>query len=86
MDGLDGNAMAGALFSVFGGEMTPATGVCAHCGATRPVAEVRVYMRGPGIVARCRSCDGILLVLVEIRGVTCVDLRGLSALDPPPRA
>jgi hypothetical protein len=83
MEPLDGNAIAGALFAVFGREMTTAVGICANCGATRQVAETRVYLRGPGVVARCRSCDAVLLVLVEVRGVTCVDLRGLVALDPP---
>jgi hypothetical protein len=83
MEPLDGNAIAGALFAVFGGEMTTATGVCANCGATGPMAELHVYLRGPGIVARCRNCESILVVLSEIRGVTCVDLRGLVSLTEP---
>ena len=81
MEPLDGNAIAGVLYAVFGEEMTTATGVCANCGAKRQVAEVRVYLRGPGVVARCSSCESILMVLTEIRGLTCVDLRGLAALD-----
>ena len=80
MDALDGNAIAGQLFAVFGREMTTASGVCAGCGAKSQLAELKVYLRGPGTVARCRSCDNVLIVLVEIRGVTCVDLRGLAAL------
>ena len=83
MDALDGNAIAGLLFSVYGEEMTTATGVCAGCGASRPVAELRVYTHAPGVVVRCASCDGVLLVLVEARGVTCVDARGLAALERP---
>ncbi len=77
---LDGNAIAGPLHDVFGAEMTTATGECAGCGATAPMAELAVYMRGPGIVARCRRCDAVMIVLVTIRGCTCVDLRGLAAL------
>ena len=77
---LDGNAIAGPLHDVFGGEMTDARGSCAACGETTPVAEAVVYMRGPGIVARCRACQSVLMVLVTIRGRTCVDLRGLAAL------
>jgi hypothetical protein len=84
MDVLDGNAIAGALADVFGVEMTDADGTCAHCGAHRPVAELTVYVRGPGTVVRCRSCQGIVMVLVEVRGVTCVDLMGLAALNAPP--
>jgi hypothetical protein len=82
MDELDGNAIAGSLIAVFGQEMTTASGVCAHCGAQSQVAEQRVFLGGPGIVGRCRSCSSVLMVLVEIRGVTCVDLRGLATLAP----
>ena len=78
---LDGNAIAGPLHDVFGTEMTTAAGSCGGCGATAPVAELAVYMRGPGIVARCRRCDTVLIVLVTIRERTCVDLRGLVALE-----
>ncbi|HEX2427304.1 MAG TPA: DUF6510 family protein [Gaiellaceae bacterium] len=78
---LDGNAIAGVLLDVFGVEMTTATGTCAACGATAQVAELAVYRRAPGTVARCRTCDNVLLVLATIRGVTCVDLRGLAALE-----
>jgi Family of unknown function (DUF6510) len=80
MDALDGNAIAGQLAEVFGGELTTATGVCASCGASGLVAELEVYLRAPGTVVRCRSCKGVLMVLVAARGVTCVDLRGLSLL------
>ena len=84
MDVLDGNAIAGALADVFGVEMTDADGTCAHCGANGPVAQLTVYLRGPGTVVRCRSCQGIVMVLVEVRGATCVDLMGLAALDAAP--
>jgi hypothetical protein len=82
MDALDGNAIAGLLFDVFGAEMTTATGVCRSCGAGGPVAELAVYLRAPGTVVRCRGCGGVLMVLVTVRGITCVDLRGLATLEP----
>lgn len=78
---LDGNAIAGELYDVFGAEMTTVTGVCASCGARHQLGEQRVYVRGPGTIVRCKSCTSIVLVLVEIRGCTCVDLRGLAAID-----
>jgi len=84
MDALDGNAIGGLLFDVFGAEMTTATGVCASCGASGQVAEFEVYLRAPGAVVRCRSCGSVLMVLVTVRGVTCVDLRGLAGLEPTP--
>jgi hypothetical protein len=82
MDALDGNAIAGTLMAVFGHEMTTETGTCANCGTRWLVAEFGVYLRGPGIVARCRTCDSVVMVLVEVREIMCVDLRGLAALDP----
>ncbi len=81
---LDGNAIAGALVEVFGAETTTATGTRGGCGAPATVGELEVYLRAPGIVARCRSCGNALIVLVTIRGITCVDLGGLAAFDPSP--
>jgi hypothetical protein len=80
-DALDGNAIAGLLFEVFGAELTTAEGECANCGASGPVAEAMVYLRAPGTVVRCRSCRNVLMVLVTIRGTTSVDLSGLARLD-----
>ena len=83
MEALDGNAIAGLMVDVFGTEMTMATGSCASCGAAGLLAEQMVYNRAPGTVVRCRSCAGVLMVLVEVRGIHCVDLRGLVTLDRP---
>jgi hypothetical protein len=80
---LDGNAIAGLLADVFGEEMTNATGTCATCGASGEVGSFVVYLRGPGTVARCRACTAVLMVLVTVRGVTCVDLGGLASLQMP---
>jgi hypothetical protein len=81
MEALDGNAIGGLLRDVFGVEMTVVATICAHCGARAVAAELEVYVGGPGAVARCRSCRGLLAVFVEVRGVTCVDLRGLERLE-----
>jgi Family of unknown function (DUF6510) len=81
MEALDGNAIAGLLLDVFGAEMTTATGVCAHCGASGLLAEQMVYNRAPGTVVRCRSCTWVLMVLADVRGIYCVDLRGLVTLE-----
>ena len=78
---VDGNAIGGLLIEVFGTEMTTAVGTCARCGAVGQVAELAVYRPGLGTVARCRSCDNVLMVFVEVRGVTCVDLMGLASLS-----
>jgi ribosomal protein S27AE len=81
MEALDGNAMAGALHAAFGREMPSARGTCGTCGSTSLVAELRVYLRAPGVVARCPTCGAVQLVLIEARGLVCVDLQGLAALS-----
>jgi hypothetical protein len=80
MDALDGNAIAGVLHVAFGGEMTTARGTCSTCGNTSLVGALRVYLRGPGAVARCPMCGEVQLVLIEASGLVCVDLQGLAAL------
>jgi Family of unknown function (DUF6510) len=79
---LDGNAIGGLLLEVFGTDMTAATGTCAHCGAVAVVAETGVYLGGPGAIMRCRTCTGVLLVVVRRHELRCVDLSGLAALVP----
>jgi hypothetical protein len=78
---LDGNALGGDLLEVFGVDLTGATSVCAACGTSSFVAEAVVYMGGPGRVARCRACGNVHVVLVTIRGITCVDMRGIAGLQ-----
>ena len=82
MEALDGNAIAGALYTAFGHEMTTARGTCATCGHTNLLAALRVYLRAPGAVARCPVCGEVQLVLIEARGVVCLDLRGCASLEP----
>ena len=81
MEPLDGNAIAGLMVEVFGAEMTTATGTCDQCGATAQMAEAVIYLEAPGTVARCRSCDSVMMVVVRRDTVSCIDLRGLARLD-----
>ena len=81
---LDGNAAAGELNRLFAIDITTARGQCANCGAQRPFAEARLYMGGPGIVARCPVCDHVLLRLVNARERTFLDARGLKWLNFTP--
>jgi hypothetical protein len=82
MDALDGNAISGLMWEVFGAEMTATRGTCVHCGALMPMAELMVYLQAPGKVARCRSCETVVMVIVDVRGVNCVDVSGLEMLTP----
>jgi hypothetical protein len=84
MIALDGNAIAGDLVEVLGVDLAAATCMCASCGASGFFAEAVVYTRGPGRVARCRVCGELLAVLVTIRGITSVDLRGIAQVTMEP--
>jgi phage FluMu protein Com len=77
---LDGNAVAGELNRIFAFDITTAQGRCAHCGTTRLFAEAHLYMKCPGIVARCASCGHVLLRLVNAGQRFFLDLRGMSYL------
>jgi len=83
MEALDGNAIAGPLYERFGREMTTATGACAHCGARAQIAVLRIYLRAPGTVARCPSCDNVVIVLVEVRGTARAYLDAFKLDEPP---
>jgi hypothetical protein len=79
-DYLDGNAAAGELSNIFAMDVTAAKGQCAHCGAIKRFAEARVYMRCPGLVARCSVCQHVLLRFVKARQRAFLDLRGMTCL------
>jgi hypothetical protein len=82
MQALDGNAIPDTLAAVFGTQATTAIGACASCGGRSSMSELAVYLGAPGAVARCRHCAAVVMVVVEARGVRCVDLQGLEALEP----
>jgi hypothetical protein len=79
----DGNALAGPLDDLIGPNVTAAVGRCTGCGRTAPMAEVHVFDHAPGVVARCPTCDQVLLRLVRGPGRAWLDLRGLTYLQLP---
>jgi hypothetical protein len=81
MERLDGNAIGGILDEIFGTEMTMAVGVCGTCGTAGPVAELHVYMRAPGIVVRCPTCESVLVKIVQSGRRTWLDMRGIRVLQ-----
>jgi len=84
MDALDGNAIAGELFAALGHEMTTVVGTCMSCGARSAIAELRVYVSGPGAVARCPHCTSVAIVLARglprFSGYTLAS-RGTAGVD-----
>ena len=83
---LDGNAVGGALAAAFGSEMTAVPGACATCGTVSVVAELRAYVRAPGVVLRCPACSGAVIRMAETPAGTIVDVRGAAWLRLADRA
>ena len=79
----DGNALAGPLREVFAVDMTAAIGTCATCGRAGPVANLRVYSREPGFVARCPACGEVVLRYVRAPSAAWLDVRGAVSLQIP---
>ena len=77
---LDGNAAAGELNTIFALDITAAEGRCANCGTIRHFADAHLYMRCPGMVARCPVCQHVLLRLVNTGQRILLDLRGMACL------
>lgn len=77
---VDGNAVAGLLADMFGGEPTLLVGVCGGCAASAPLAEAVVELDDAGAIVRCRSCTHTLFTVLragdEVR-VTFAQLREL---------
>lgn len=80
---VDGNALGGLLWEIFGAEMTAAAGSCQGCGAIEAVGALLVHDQGPGAVVRCPHCEYVLLRVVRRRDCYLVDLRGLRWLEVP---
>jgi Family of unknown function (DUF6510) len=80
MDDLDGNAAAGPLQEIFGTDMTVVAVTCATCGSAGPLGESGLYAGGMGTVIRCRSCDGVLIVVTQVRDIYCLDLMGIRSM------
>jgi hypothetical protein len=85
-DLLDGNAAAGALAEVLIPDMTAAITTCAACGGARPLGELRAYLRTPGLILRCPTCQAVQIRLVRAPGRAWLDLRGIRVLQVELRA
>ena len=62
---LDGNAVAGMLQEIFGGEMTAHTAVCANCGNAAQVGGLLAFTQAPGVVLRCPACKEVVMRMVQ---------------------
>ncbi|SEE83688.1 DUF6510 family protein [Ruania alba] len=78
MSHVDGSAILGILAIGLGRDMSGTELTCAGCGDRHVVERTRVYRRCPGIVVRCPGCDGVELLVTEIRRRIQVQLRGVA--------
>lgn len=81
---VDGNALGGLLYDLFGREMTHQRGCCDKCGTVSALGSVLVY-RGPGEVLRCPACRNVVMVVVSSPAgvkVTFESLRWVAISDP----
>ena len=77
---LDGNAVAGLLQQVFGGDLTTAIGTCGSCGASGPVGAMFLF-QGAGGVLRCPHCHTALIKIVSDDTRVWIGFPGLRALQ-----
>jgi hypothetical protein len=78
---LDGNAIGGLMYELFGADLTSAPCVCAGCGARDELARLDVYMHAPGVVVRCHHCENVMLRIVRGPTRTWIDLSGTNRLE-----
>ena len=82
---LDGNALAGLLGELVGGDVTRAPRGCASCGQVHPVGAHRLY-RSAGLVLRCPACGDVAARIAELPDRTVLRLTGTWQLELERRA
>jgi hypothetical protein len=80
---LDGNALGGLLYELFGTEMTVAPTECASCGRKGEMGSLWAFTASPGYVLRCPSCQNIVLRMVVTPDRVYVDARGAAYVCIP---
>jgi hypothetical protein len=81
---LDGNVLAGTLAEIFAVDTTAARVSCVHCDRSGALAELEVYVGGPGMTGRCPGCQEVVLRLAQTSDHVYLDLRGTTALRISP--
>jgi hypothetical protein len=73
---LDGNAVAGLLYEVFGVEMTASPTECNNCGREGEIGTLLAFTRAPGVVLRCPACESVMIRIVQTPDAIYIDARG----------
>lgn len=79
---LDGNALAGLLYEVFGADVTRALRRCQSCGSRSALGAHRAY-RGAGTVLRCPVCDDVGLRVASLPDRYIVRFAGEWTIELP---
>jgi len=82
---VDGNAVAGQLQRIFGRDVTMAVARCAGCTRDAEVGALLAFVRGPGVVLRCPSCQAVIARIVETNADLYLDVRGAAFVRMEPR-
>jgi hypothetical protein len=77
---LDGNAIAGTLYEIFGADVSAASCECVACGNDAALATFHAFTHGPGAVLRCSACGAVGMRVVERADAYVLDARGLAWL------
>jgi len=80
---VDGNALAGPLSEVFDVDITTTSAKCAGCGDIAVIAQAMVYEKPHSFIVRCSKCDDVLMIVLQKRDATEIDLRGIAWLGVP---
>jgi hypothetical protein len=62
---VDGNRLAGQFLEWGLADPTTTRSICAHCGDTAVLADALVFGDPSSEVVRCRSCQTVLLVVID---------------------
>jgi hypothetical protein len=76
---LDGNAVAGELQMLLGFDVTVLQTTCSHCHKEGLFANLLAYVRGPGIVLRCPTCNSMVLQVVKTPQTIIITAEGIAA-------
>lgn len=52
---------------------------CIHCGQEGVVARLLAYVRGPGMVLRCPTCDGLVIQMVKTSSTMIINVEGIAS-------
>ena len=77
---LDGNAVGGMFYEIFGTEMTTSSAECANCGNVTEMGGMLAFTQAPGMVMRCPACKEVMMRIVETPDAFYMEARGVAQL------